>query len=71
MSEIRYRVCNYCGMVINNFYWNVQLAKYDNSTPDANAEPEITSLDLCEVCKFKIEKQINKTTKITAQRRRK
>lgn len=70
MSEIRYRVCNNCRMVINNFYWNVQLAKYDNTNPDANVEPEITSIDLCEVCKFKIEKQINKTPKITAQRRK-
>lgn len=71
MSEIKYKVCNYCGMVINGFYWNVQLARYDNTNPDANAEPEITSVDLCEVCKFKFEKQINKNTKIASQRRMK
>lgn len=68
--EIKYKVCNYCGLVIKNLYWNIRLAKYDDTNPDANVDPEITSLDLCEVCKFKIEKQINKTTKIATNRRK-
>lgn len=62
MSEIKYRICNCCGIKINKFYWNIQLSKNDieNVDADANLSQKHISLDLCETCKFKLERQMNK-----------
>lgn len=60
MSEVRYRVCDNCGAKIKKLYWNVQLSKMDADDVDVNFSQESTSLDLCEGCKFKLERQLNK-----------
>ncbi len=57
MAEVRYRVCDNCGAKIQKLYWNIQLSKMDVEDVDVD---ERTSFDLCESCKFKLERQLNK-----------
>lgn len=60
MAEVRYRVCDNCGAKIKNLYWNVQLSKMGSEDINAISFQERTSLDLCECCKFKLERLLNK-----------
>lgn len=60
MAEVRYRVCDNCGAQIKKIYWNIKLWKNDVADTDADLSQDCTSLDLCEVCKFKLEKQLSK-----------
>lgn len=63
MAEVRYRICNICGVQIKNLYWSVKFSKMDDTNMVADFSRDCTSLDLCEVCKFKLDKQIKQINK--------